>query len=429
MDVKRTIEKHRENKREVGATVNETVLKNRSFLFMWIGSAISELGGAFGTFCNSILIYQLTGSKLALSSMWLLYFIPSLILQLVAGPFIDRWSRKWIMIVSQWTRGFVFLLPLMMLITDNMQPYYIFIVQIIVGLITPFYVPANQAILPTVVPKEQLQEANAYVDGTVRLMMFFAPVLGGMMIELAGVPFTLSLVCTFLFVSGSLLLFIKENRVIETIRKSWLQQFMEGWAYFFKQPIIVWLGFFLAFVQFGVGVTMVTNLPYVQDELGASYAAYGYFMAGFPLGYVMGSIIIGKIQYESRRTIMLGALVIGGLTYISLGLNENIYIAIFIEIIAGISLVFFNVHSMTIHQQIVPNELMGKIFSVRLFIIRSSMPLGILLGGIYSELFGVRALYLIIGIIICTVSVLGIVLPYFKFLDQPVQNNFEKTKF
>ncbi|CAM4385931.1 permease [Bacillus manliponensis] len=409
--------------------MNETVLKNRSFLFMWIGSAISELGGAFGTFCNSILIYQLTGSKLALSSMWLLYFIPSLILQLVAGPFIDRWSRKWIMIVSQWTRGFVFLLPLIMLITDNMQTYYIFIVQIIVGLITPFYVPANQAILPTVVPKEQLQEANAYVDGTVRLMMFLAPVLGGMMIELAGVPFTLSLVCVFLFVSGSLLLFIKENRMVETIRKSWLHQFMEGWAYFFKQPIIVWLGFFLAFVQFGVGVTMVTNLPYVQDELGASYAAYGYFMAGFPLGYVIGSIIVGKMQYESRRTIMLGALVIGGLTYISLGLNENIYIAIFIEIIAGISLVFFNVHSMTIHQQIVPNELMGKIFSVRLFIIRSSMPLGILIGGICSEQFGVRVLYMIIGIIICTVSVLGIVLPYFKFLDQPVQNNFEKTKF
>lgn len=395
---------------------------------MWIGSAISELGGAFGTFCNSIIIYQLTGSKLALSSMWLLYFIPSLILQLVAGPFIDKWSRKWIMIVSQWTRGITFLLPLIMLVTDNMEAHYIFIVQMIVGFITPFYVPANQAFLPTVVPKDQLQEANAYLDGTVRLMMFLAPVLGGMMIELTGVTFTLLLVCILLFVSGSLLLFIKENRIVGAIRKSWLRQFIEGWAYFFKKPIIVWLGFFLAFVQFGVGVTMVTNLPYVQDELGASYAAYGYFMAGFPLGYVIGSMIVGKIQFESRRIMMLGALVIGGLTYISLGLNENIFIAIFIEIIAGISLVFFNVHSMTIHQQTVPNELMGKIFSVRLFIIRGSMPLGIFVGGIFSEILGVRALYFIIGAIICTVSIIGIVLPYFKFLDEPVQNNFKKQK-
>ncbi len=76
----------------------KNILKNRSFFFMWIGSAISELGGAFGTLCNSILVYELTGSEMALSSMWLLYFIPSLILQLISGPFIDKWSRKWIMI-------------------------------------------------------------------------------------------------------------------------------------------------------------------------------------------------------------------------------------------------------------------------------------------------------------------------------------------
>ncbi len=71
----------------------KSVLKNRSFFFMWIGSAISELGGAFGTLCNSILVYELTGSEMALSSMWLLYFIPSLILQLISGPFIDKWSE------------------------------------------------------------------------------------------------------------------------------------------------------------------------------------------------------------------------------------------------------------------------------------------------------------------------------------------------
>lgn len=393
---------------------------------MWIGSAISELGGAFGTFCNSVIIYQLTESKLALSSMWLLYFIPSLILQLIAGPFIDKWSRKWIMIVSQWARGLAFLLPLIMLVTENREPYYIFIVQIIVGLITPFHVPANQAILPTLMPKEQLQEANAYLDGTVRLMMFLAPVLGGMMIEIAGVTYTLLLVCILLFLSGSLLLFIKENRRIETIRKSWLEQFIEGWTYFFKQQIIVWLGFFLTFVQFGVGVTMVVNLPYVTDELGASYAAYGYFMAGFPLGYVIGSMLVGKIQYKSRRMMMLGALAIGGLTYISLGLNGSIFAAIFIEIIAGICLVFFNVHSMTIHQKTIPNELMGKILSVRLFIIRGAMPLGILFGGMFSERFGVRPVYIVIGSIICIVSILGIVLPYFTFLDEPDRNDLKK---
>ncbi|OUC02238.1 MFS transporter [Bacillus thuringiensis serovar medellin] len=388
---------------------------------MWIGSAISELGGAFGTLCNSILVYELTGSEMALSSMWLLYFIPSLILQLISGPFIDKWSRKWIMIFSQWIRASVFLLPLVMLVTGSIEVWHIYVVQIVVGLITPLYTPASQAITPSIVSQGQLQDANAYIDGMTRLMMFLAPVLGGVVIHFIGTELTLLFVCICLFVSGAFLLYIKEKRTTTDIRKTWLEQFLQGFTYFFTKPIIVWLGIFLTFVQFGVGVTMVTNLPYIKDELLAGYAEYGYFMAGFPLGYVIGSVVVGKVTYKSRRILMLGGLFIGGLTYISLGFNHSIIIAIIIEVIAGICIAFFNVHNTTICQQIVPNNMIGQVFSVRLFFIRSAMPLGVLVGGILSEMWGVRALYVIIGAIICVTSLIGMLLPYFKFLDEAIE--------
>ncbi|OOQ93828.1 MFS transporter [Bacillus cereus] len=390
---------------------------------MWIGSAISELGGAFGTLCNSILVYELTGSKTALSSMWLLYFIPSLILQLISGPFIDKWSRKWIMIFSQWMRASVFLLPLVMLVTNSVEVWHVYVVQIIVGLITPLYTPASQAITPSIVSKEQLQDANAYIDGMTRLMMFLAPVLGGIVIHLIGMRLTLFFVCICLFISGGLLLFVREKRIKQELRKTWLEEFLHGFTYFFTKPVIVWLGVFLTFVQFGVGVTMVTNLPYIKDELSAGYAEYGYFMAGFPLGYVVGSMLVGKVKYRSRRLLMLGGLFVGGLTYISLGLNNSIIIAIVIEVIAGICIAFFNVHNTTICQQTVPNNMIGKVFSVRLFFIRSAMPLGVFLGGILSEMWGVRILYFIIGSIICVTSLIGILLPYFKFLDESIAEN------
>ncbi|TQR17877.1 MFS transporter [Psychrobacillus soli] len=396
---------------------SSTLWRNRPFLIVWIGNVISELGGAFGTFCNSILIYQLTNSTMALGSMWLLYFIPSLILQLFIGPFIDRWSRKWIMVFSQWTRGLIFLIPLASLAIGNLEVWHIYAVQIVIGLITPIYIPANQALTPTIVSKNQLAEANAYIDGTVRLMTFLAPILGGIVIEYIGVIPTLLFVCGTLLTSGALLLFIQEKRVSLSVRKSWLEQFMEGISYFFKQRLIVWLGIFLAFVQFGVGVTMVVTLPYITKELSGSYAEYGYFMASFPLGYVIGSLLVGKITCKSRRVLMLGALVIGGLTFIALGFNHSIILGIMTEMIAGIAMAFFGVHNITIFQQTVPNELMGKVASVRLFIIRGAMPLGVLVGGFLSEHWGIRALYFLIGSIICTVSLLGIFLPYFRFMD------------
>lgn len=393
------------------------VFRNPQFLFIWLGNAISELGGAFGTFCNSILIFQLTGSSMALGSMWLLYFIPSLILQLFIGPFIDRWSRKWMMIVSQWARALVFLVPLLAFTSGDLQPWHIYTVQIIVGLITPLYVPANQAITPSIVSKNQLSTANAYIDGMVRLMTFLAPITGGIVIEYMGVLPTLTLVCVLLSTSGTLLLFIKEKRETLKVRSTWLEDFCEGISFFFKQRIIVWLGVFLAFVQFGVGVTMVTTLPYITINLSGSYADYGYFMAAFPIGYVIGTLLVGKIRLKSRRWLMLGSLAIGGLTFIWLFFNQSIALAIPTEIIAGIAMAFFSVHNITICQQTVPNHLMGKIFSVRLLIVRGAMPLGVLTGGLLSEILGIRPLYLLIGSIICAVSLIGILHPYFKFLD------------
>ncbi|MFD2211930.1 MFS transporter [Virgibacillus halophilus] len=394
------------------------IFTNKSFTSMWVGNATSELGGAFGTFCNSLLIYEITGSSLALGSMWLLYFLPSLLLQLFIGPYIDRWSRKWIMIFALWSRGLIFFIPLIGYLTDSLVPWHIYTVQLIIGLITPVYVPANQAILPTIVSKEQLHTANAYVDGMVRLMTFLAPVMAGMVIEFTGIHVTLIFVCVLLLLSGSLLLGIHEERKKHAVRSTWASQFMEGISYFFHQQTIVWLGIFLAFVQFGVGVTMVTNVPYITNVLGESYAAYGYFMAGFPLGYVIGTLLVGKITFHSRRVFMLGSLMIGGLTYINLGVTDSIVFAISTEIVAGVMMAFFNVHNLTICQQTIPNHLMGKVFSVRSLIIRGMMPLGVLVGGAFSETWGVRPLYILIGSIIFVVALLGLTLPYFSFLNQ-----------
>jgi MFS family permease len=401
--------------------MNTKLFKNRSFIATWFGNSISEIGGAFGTFCNSILVYQLTGSTLALGSMWLLYFVPSLLLQLFIGPYIDRWSRKWIMIISQWTRGMVFLIPLIAIFLGNLEVWHVYTVQIVVGLISPLYVPANHAITPTIVAKEQLKAANAYIDATVRIMSFLAPILAGIVIQFLGINVTLIFVSLMLLISGSTLLLINERREQRNNRKTWLSEFKEGLNFFFNTRIIFWLGFFLAFVQFGVGVTMVTTLPYITDVLNGSYSHYGYFMAGFPIGYFIGAILVPKIELKSRRVLMLGSLFIGGITFFVLAFNYSIYFAITTEIIGGIAMAIFSIHNTTICQQVIPNHLMGKVFSVRLLIIRGTMPLGIIVGGLFSEAFGIRPLYLLIGFLISIVAFMGLILPYFKFIDNKLK--------
>ena len=115
--------------------------------------------------------------------------------------------------------GVRILITLVMLVTGSIEVWHIYVVQIVVGLITPLYTPASQAITPSIVSQGQLQDANAYIDGMTRLMMFLAPVLGGVVIHFIGTELTLSFVCICLFVSGAFLLYIKEKRTTTDIRK------------------------------------------------------------------------------------------------------------------------------------------------------------------------------------------------------------------
>src|SRR5699024_12540768 len=115
--------------------------------------------------------------------MWLLYFIPSLIIQLFIGPYIDRWSRKWVMVISQWTRSMIFLIPLVAVLLGSLEVWQIYTVQIIIGLISQLFVTANHAITHTIVKQEKLKSANAYIDGTVRIMSFLTPLLESVYIK------------------------------------------------------------------------------------------------------------------------------------------------------------------------------------------------------------------------------------------------------
>ncbi|MFE6169585.1 hypothetical protein ACFVP8_17200 [Viridibacillus arvi] len=80
-------------------------IQKNPFRNICFANLASEIGGAFLTFCNSVLIYQLTGSATALGLVWLIYYIPSFFMQLFIGPFIDRWSRKRTMLLCQFFRA------------------------------------------------------------------------------------------------------------------------------------------------------------------------------------------------------------------------------------------------------------------------------------------------------------------------------------
>lgn len=380
---------------------------NSSFRAIWLSNATSELGGALFTACNSILIYQLTGSATALGSVWLIYYIPSFFMQLFIGPYIDRWSRKRIMIGCQIIRFLLALGLLISLLLDNFTIVFILVIQIIIGLIMPIFSPANQAILPTIMEKEQLSRANASLDSVRQVMVIMGPIVSGVFVDFFALEWVIIIIVLAFAVSTIQLLSIHENYQRSKTRKPWLHEFQEGLNHYGKHRLVVWLGVFFGFVQFGVGVTIVTTIPYITTILDQPYSAYGIFMAGFPIGYLIGAFINQKTGNLRGLGILFATLFIGGCTYLSLGFTPWYTLAVITELIAGIVIALFNIYNITLIQKVIPNDVMGKVTSVRLLIMRTMLPLGILFATISADFIGIRVLYLVIGSVICITAAFG----------------------
>lgn len=381
---------------------------NPSFWLIVSGQAVSEMGASLGTLANSWLLLEATGSPAAVGSMWLLYFLPSLAVQLFIGPYLDRWDPKRVMIVSQLARSAAFACSFAAALTGLGGVWPVYLTSLVNGLVQPLYVPASLSLLPSVVKPEALTRANATLDGTLRLAMVGGPSLGGLLIGIFGGTAALALTAAAFAASGTLLAFCQSRSVSERAkREAWISMFAEGLRFFGKEPLLLRLGVLLSFVQFAVGVQMVLTLPYVVDELHGTASHVGLLLAGFPLGYAFGSMLVPTLSKRwPRSVIMMLSLLLGGTSFVALALVHSIWLAVCIEIIAGITAPFFHVHNTSLYQTRVPRQLLGRVLSVRLLIIRVTMPLGVWLGGLLGEQAGIRFVYAGMGLLIVIATVL-----------------------
>jgi MFS family permease len=137
------------------------VFGNRAFRLLWAGQLISTIGSALTSLAASILVYRLTGSTLNVGLMLMATVLPSLLIGLIAGVFVDRLDRKRMMIAADVLRA------VLALLIPFLLPYGIASLYVIVMLISTvgqFYEPAYASVLPEVTSDDELAAANALVQ-------------------------------------------------------------------------------------------------------------------------------------------------------------------------------------------------------------------------------------------------------------------------
>ncbi|MFD2370676.1 MFS transporter [Brevibacillus sp. GCM10020057] len=373
-----------------------------SFRALWAGEVISEFGGAAGGIMNGLMLYQLTGSKEWMGTLWLVYFIPSLVLQGVSAPFLNHVAKEKLLRTIQLLRAGGYLLPLLGQSSGSEAAgiWTLVVLQCLLGLLQPLYTSLVFALLPEVCTEAELTEANGLLDGTVRLTSLVAPGAISMLLLLCPLSLLYGLSSVLFFVSSFSLSRIPSSataaRVPIWTRKYWWTELKEGMQAFWRQPQLVRLTLLSSVVQFAVGATLVVNVPFILGELHGQSWEYAIFSGAFPAGYAIGVALLAKLPKTSLA--MYLGFIGGGFSFVLLCFAGSIPLAWMCELFGGMLFPLFHARSVAIFQQSAPRERLPQLSAVRLLFLRVTMPLGILFASSLSV--SSRHTYLLVGTMI-----------------------------
>jgi len=374
------------------------VFRRASFTRMWLAQLISTIGDSFTMIAAGILIYQKTGSAMSVGLMLMATSLPTLLIGMIAGVFVDRLDRKKIMIVADISRG-VLVLLIPFLIQYNVV--WMYVIVFLISSISTFFLPAYDSIVPELASDEELTAANSMIAissfGSTAVGFAASGMLAAYSLDLA---FYID-AATF-FISALLMVGIKiaplkvEERTSVAVVVKNLQG---GLRYMFGSQVLRSLVTISVVYAFVVGLGNTLLLPFSTDALGATTFEYGLQEGLTSIGFVVGSLVMAKFADRLREGlwIMIGLLGMG-VCYLTYSFSTSIPFAIVVITFSGLMNSPYAVARRTLLQRNTEREMRGRVFGASMTIGNVMMLLGMAAAGL-ADFYGPRLMMQVTGVV------------------------------
>jgi MFS family permease len=388
-----------------------SVFRNRSFTLLWTGQLVSTTGSALTSLAAGILVYRLTGSAFSVGLMLIATAVPSLLVGLVAGVFVDRLDRKRIMVAADLLRAIlVALIPL--LIRSNIA--WLYIIIILSSAVGKFFDPALESVLPELATDEELSAANSLmaISGFGSTAIGFA--LSGFIASAGNIDWAFYIdALTFLF-SAACVVFIRlpallseENTSISNV----FSNLKTGLKYLFDSQLLRSLFWISApiFLCFGLWNSLL--LPFALRALHATEFEYGLQEGLTSVGFVVASLLMASLANRLREGQWMVISFLGmGLAGILYGLSTNVPVAILLVMVTGFLNAPYSIARRTMIQRNTKREIRGRVNSA-FFVSRDLiLVLGMAAAGL-ADFLDVRWLIIVDSLILLGVGAASLVMP------------------
>jgi predicted MFS family arabinose efflux permease len=360
----------------------------RDFRLMWIGACTSSIGTWMQIVAQGWLIYRLSHSAFLLALDQFLGGIPIFLFSLIGGVVADRFERRRILLGSQWVQMASAGLLTILVLTGRVHVWHILCLSFVSGFAQAFGGPAYQALIPTLVEKEDMPNAIALNSIQFNVAVMVGPALAGQVLAKLGEKWCFGLNAVSFLAPIISLSMITARFLPQKTKESVFFSLKEGIKFVRRQPSMEAL-IILAFFMTGLSMPMRTYFPvFVKDIFHRGPETYGNLLALMGLGSIFGSLGVawlGNIQKKGR--LALTALMTLGVGISGFALSKWLPFSGVMLVLAGASMmaVFANVNSLV--QLITTNEMRGRVMSVYNFAFRGGMPMGNLLSGWLVPIF------------------------------------------
>ena len=368
-----TTQSHRKGAHQKEADTGRRLLTLRDLRWLWISQAISQIGEGLNKVALLYLVYNLTNSTLMTTVIGVLQTLPPLILGPVLGVYIDRFPKKWIMMGVDTVRtGLALIIPLLYAANALTLPR-VYVVVFLMAVVSTAFGPALSATVPLIVDRSQLTAANALVASTAMIGMLVGPAVSGLGIATVGMQVVLYVSsATFLLSVLSLSrLHLKRSTshgAAKPTRGHFLKDLKEGLHFFFVDRRTI-AGFILAGLCYSLlSSAFVFLLPvFAEKVLQVGAMMLGWLWSAYGAGMVAVSIALAcskQFSATTRLLVIAGAMVLGGVASFVLGGISQPLIAIVLVAIIGAGLAAFTPIVWGMLQEMAPDNLRGRIFSI-----------------------------------------------------------------
>jgi MFS family permease len=377
-------------------------LRERDFALLWAGMTVSLLGDGIFVVANAWQVYDLDNDPVALSLVGTAWTLGMVAFLLTGGVVTDRVDRRRVLIAADLLRGVAVLAIGVLSLTGAIEIWHLVALSLFMGIGEAFFGPAFGAIVPEVVARELLVQANA-LDQLVRqaAARLAGPALGGIVVAAVGVG-SAFLVDAGTFALSALCVGAMSARALPVERtESMRREIREGLQYVRREPWL-WATLIAASVSllFFLGPIEVL-LPYVvRNDLDAGAGGYGAVLAATGVGAVATSLVLSQVGVPRRYlTFMYLTWGVATLPFLIYAFGTSLWQFLVFAVFEGACMAAGGVVWGTLMSTRVPPDLRGRVHSLDWLVSIGLTPVSFALTGPVSKAIGIDATLVLAAVV------------------------------